>query len=194
MNTGQTLASHHPSDCDWVRLATLIDTEGNFHITGKKTLDLQITVANTDVRLPNWCQTHFGGFVCPNDYKPVLKKTYRWKTAGPLAREIINGCFPHFISKREQAKVCVEFAETFGGRRTDKNVSERRWLLKHKLQKLRKPYDYIPVERQFIEAGASEDEAFREAAKLADEARRKRNKRRTNKPSGGPDHIASPAG
>jgi hypothetical protein len=178
MNTGQTVINRHLTDCDWVRLATLIDTEGNFHITGKKTLDLQITVANTDVRLPNWCQLHFGGFVCPNDYRPVLKKTYRWKAAGPLAREIINGCFPHFISKREQAKVCVELAETFTGHRTDKSVFERRWLLKHKLQKLRKPYDYIPVERRFIEAGLSEDEAFRGAAKLADEARRKRNKRR----------------
>jgi hypothetical protein len=194
MNIGQTLISRHPTECDWVRLATLIDTEGNLHITGKKTFDLQITVPNTDVRLPIWCQTRFGGFVCLNEYKPRHKKTYRWKAAGPLARVIINGCFPYFISKREQAKVCVEFAGTFTGQRADNSILDRRWLLKHRLQKERKPYDYLPVEKQLIEGGASEEEAFREAAKLADEARRKRNKRRANKPSDGPDHIASPAG
>jgi hypothetical protein len=133
---------------DWARLAAFIDGEGTIcsqlqtMSKGKcRTEKLIVQVANTDIRIPAWCQRRFGGAL--NRFRasnPEAGKPYAvWSVASLMAEEIIRGCMPYFIAKGEQAKVALLFRATFSkpGYSTTIEQKEQRSLLAKELSRLK---------------------------------------------------------
>jgi hypothetical protein len=108
---------------DWIRLAAFIDGEGSIYIKPLQTKSarynqLVIHIANTDPRLPCWCQETFGGKVYRCDSNQRLngdqqKIAYSWRIFSKNAENIIRGCLPYFLLKREQAEVALAYRATF---------------------------------------------------------------------------------
>ena len=119
------------SQIDWARLAAYIDGEGCISIKSVRGYDdlsrrvmyVDITVANTDPRLPQWAQSVFGGSVALKKRAASSRCSdcFHWNVASRWATSIVQGCLPYFIIKREQAEVALAFQQTimpnhhFGG-------------------------------------------------------------------------------
>jgi hypothetical protein len=110
-------------EMEWLRMATLLDTEGSIQIKKSKSAvkwgcrapnhTLQITVTNTDPRIPLWCKSIFGG--CISFRRPPKqhhRKIYRWATACGRAAIILSGCLPYFLTKRNQAEIAIASRDT----------------------------------------------------------------------------------
>jgi hypothetical protein len=108
-----------PSDLDWAMLAAYIDGEGCILINKNKTatrygfnLYLRIVVSNTDPRLPKWCRDRFGG-VIHIKYRAKLRPTHRpaysWTANCSVAANVLRGCLPYFVIKREEAELALAF-------------------------------------------------------------------------------------
>ena len=111
-----------PTQTDWIRLAAYIDGEGSISVKNQKTKSgeygqLFVAIANTDPRLPMWCKENFGGLLYASDDNPKKsrkwRRAYRWIAFSKQAENIIRGCLPHFLLKREQAEVALAFRKTF---------------------------------------------------------------------------------
>lgn len=109
---------------DWVRLAAFIDGEGsillNRFVGRKKTqrrLWLRVIVVNTDIRLPQWIVSVFGGTCVSSDMRKSIKhrQCWRWQVSCRQAAQILEGCLPYFLLKREQAEVALCFQSTVRG-------------------------------------------------------------------------------
>lgn len=118
-------------DVDWARLAAYIDGEGciNIHTNrgqvarGKSRMhSLVIGITNTDPRLPAWILDTFGVGLCYRvpDSPSVSKKIaegkwqprFHWNITARLAAQILEGCLPFFVIKREQAEISIAFQKT----------------------------------------------------------------------------------
>jgi hypothetical protein len=136
-----------PTETDFAKLAVLIDCEAHIEITTDakhRYHALQITVGNRESRLLEWCVSHFKGFVCRQNYRKIPGPTYapvrRWRVTSWEAASILNRCLPHFIFKREQAEIALEFQKTFSspGTRITASDIDRRENLRAKLRSLTK--------------------------------------------------------
>jgi hypothetical protein len=94
-----------PSQIDWARLAAFIDGEGCISISGpsesgKRTRStyLLAKITNTDARLLEW-----------------VGNTLR------MATEVLEGCLPYFIIKKEQAEVGLAHQRLIGIRQREKS-------------------------------------------------------------------------
>lgn len=155
------------SELDWARLAAYIDSEGCVIIQdcirkgngGRPTegkpyrcFILALSVAPTDPRLPRWCESTFGGHV---NYDPrekagrghdnyERKPLWSWAPGSKLAGEILKGCLPYFIIKREQAEVAISFRDTFAvctwrrGKSVDDSIVQTRLDAMNRLKRLKK--------------------------------------------------------
>lgn len=123
------------SDIDWARLAAYLDGEGHLAINlySKKNKGrfaqhyLVAGVTNTDPRLILWCAKTFGGHVNIADNRQQVNKNwrtcYKWLVTCRMAADIIRGCLPYLIIKREQAEIALAFQDSMrpiGGHRTKK--------------------------------------------------------------------------
>jgi hypothetical protein len=107
----------------WIQLAAFIDGEGSIYIKPLQTKSarynqLTIHIANTDPRLPVWCQQNFGGKVYRSDSNRRLQGekcniAYSWRIFSKNAENILRGCLPYFILKREQAEIALAYRATF---------------------------------------------------------------------------------
>lgn len=109
---------------EWAQLAAYVDGEGYISLTRKSrkqgkwawhTFDISVRVANTDVRLPNWCQHHFGGKVHQSygtDYRHCRKPLFTWSVYGKSTKEILQGIAPYSVIKREQIEIGLAYIET----------------------------------------------------------------------------------
>lgn len=141
-------------DMEWLRMATLLDTEGSIQIKKLKAAvkwgcrqanhQLQVTVTNTDPRIPLWCKTIFGGSVSfrrpPQNYH---RKIYRWSAGTSRAEEVLRGCLPFFLIKSDQAKVALAYRETVVQKKyfragISSSVVKRREDLRIELQDLKR--------------------------------------------------------
>lgn len=128
------------SQIDWARLAAFIDGEGTIVIAKARSIYTQLTirVVNTDPRLPLWCKSIFGGKVYAATYsKTNVKRAYVWTTQAKKAEEILRGCFPYFLIKREQAEVALAYRETFDhikGNTPEQNLTADRQLVRAKFR------------------------------------------------------------
>lgn len=135
------------SAIDWARLAAFIDGEGTITsqlqtMSGGKyrTEKLVVQVANTDIRIPAWCQRTFGGALCKYKASSVDAKPYAvWTVGSLMAEEIIHGCMPYFLAKQEQAQVALLFRSTFSlpGYWTTPEQLQRRSELANELSRLK---------------------------------------------------------
>lgn len=112
-----------PTPIDWARLAAFIDGEGTIYINSQKMMGrmrsprhfLSVVVTNTNPKLILWLKNVFGGSVYAikkGKYgKPSHKQCYRWQLNELLGGEILRGCLPYFIIKREHAEIGLAFLE-----------------------------------------------------------------------------------
>jgi hypothetical protein len=138
--------TENPTEMDFAKMAVIIDCEANISITTDRNhryYTLQVTLGSCDFALLEWCQTRFGGFRCGHYYHKIPPRTLpskRWKIAGHDAAALLQRCLRHFIIKREQAQVAIDFQATFGARGSRLPVTEelrrQREQLKLRLESL----------------------------------------------------------
>jgi hypothetical protein len=156
-----------PSQIDWAMMAAYIDGEGSILINTQRWtlrmaagrpygLALRVTVANTDVRLMQWCKEHFGGtFSEANTAKYYegknWKHAYHWGAPGVRGAWVLHNCLPYFVIKREQAEIGIQLQETLSdvrwqGRKLPEDIRTKRINLKKRLLVLKsKGIKGIPV-------------------------------------------------
>ena len=140
------------STIDWARLAAFIDGEGCIRIAGvkgsksysRRVLYVEITISNTDLRLLQWLKNTFGGSV---SMRP--RAVEKWSPAGAWvvgsrhAANILEGCLPFFIIKREQADVALAFQATilvdrrYGCKGRPTELIDQQMQMKEQLQDLK---------------------------------------------------------
>jgi hypothetical protein len=111
-------------DVDWARLAAFVDGEGHIRITSQKRKNrkgverdymyVELSISNADPRLMTWLTERFGG----NVYRgkaPVANvrkhSIFQWHAGCSVAHEILLGCLPYFVIKRNQAEIAISFRE-----------------------------------------------------------------------------------
>ena len=116
----------NPTEVDWARLAAFIDGEGCILLGAHKNPSkygeahydhVRVIVANTDPRLMLWLRERFGGKIL-RTYKRADKPDWRhgmkWYVSCQVAIELLRGCYPYLICKRDQAEIAFAFQETVG--------------------------------------------------------------------------------
>jgi hypothetical protein len=103
----------------WSALAMCFDCEGTISLgkhnkteEGEPTsVQLDLTIVNTDERLMVWLMRHFGGrYYLRPAYSPKHKACFRWRVTGKANKEkVLLGILPYLIIKREQAVLALEF-------------------------------------------------------------------------------------
>jgi len=138
---------------DWARLAAFLDGEGSISIVyavhktprlaSKRTQYeyVRLTIANTDPRLIDWLVATFGGIVRSRVYKrnDKWKPAFWWTSSCQRAAEILRGCLPYFILKRDRAELALALQATMvrsGRKGTPIEVIERRGVIKQQLHAL----------------------------------------------------------
>jgi hypothetical protein len=152
-------------DVDWARLAAYIDGEGCIIIhtnraqeaLGKSRMhSLAITVTNTDPRLTVWVFETFGvGQFYQKQKCPSItanmgegkkwRQCHVWTVTADLAAQLLVGCLPFFVIKREQAEIAIAFQKTKtyhngGGKRGTRvptNVIHMREQMAHDVRELK---------------------------------------------------------
>jgi hypothetical protein len=150
-------------DVDWARLAAYIDGEGciNIHTNrgqvalGKSQMhSLVLGITNTDPRLPAWIFETFGVGNCYRipDSPSIAAKIalgkwqprFHWNVTSISAAQLLEGCLPFFVIKREQAEIAIAFQKTKihhnrgkRGERTPRNVIQMREQMAHQVRQLK---------------------------------------------------------
>ena len=106
------------TEFDLAYLAGIIDGEGCITIKVQKkprqnrlTYEVQIMVANTNLKLMDWLKERFDG-----NYYTINKKSQRHKT-GYLwhfhknIKEVLEGVLPYLVFKTEQAEIALKLLE-----------------------------------------------------------------------------------
>lgn len=125
---------------DLARLAAYIDGEGHISIeaVGKRKLPsyrMQITVANTDLRLMVWLKSTFGGEYRDKCLTKKGRRAWYWYMSAGKASDLLALCLPYFIMKRDQAEIAITFqAEVLNGK------SKGRVYLTDEMVEARKKY------------------------------------------------------
>ena len=111
-----------PTETEISYLAALIDGEGFIGIDSSykrrfknQTYQVRIGVCNTKRKLLDWIKLRFGGSVLfrGKPKSPKHSPSYEWRIQAKKAGEIIRLVYPYLILKREQAKIALEFRDTF---------------------------------------------------------------------------------
>jgi hypothetical protein len=112
---------------DWARLAAYIDGEGWIGIKEQKrggraaTYHVEITVCNQDPRLILWIAQRFGGHLSnqgpPKNNLKRRHRIFQWYASCSVAHEVLLGCLPYFVIKRNQAEIAIAFRNLTGARK-----------------------------------------------------------------------------
>jgi hypothetical protein len=123
MNKRFTKFDRDIEEMEWLRMATLLDTEGSIQIKKlncalkrgcrQPNHQLQVTVTNTDPRITLWCKAVFGGSISfrrpPKSHHRCI---YRWCAGTARGEAVLIGCLPYFLIKRDQAEVAIASRDT----------------------------------------------------------------------------------
>ena len=152
-------------EMEWLRMATLLDTEGSIQICKINAAvkfgcrvpnhHLQVTVTNTDPRIPLWCKSVFGGSISfRRPPKAHHRKIYRWTVGCARAASILIGCLPYFLTKRDQAEIAIASRDTVrnvGGKGHTKETFLIREMAYLRLQELkREEFDPTPAHAEVL--------------------------------------------
>lgn len=141
----------NPPELEWARLAAFIDGEGSIGIrTSRRNHCISVVVSNTDARLLVWAKNtfHVGTISIRNFRNPGEDQKYRhnkigyaWEVQARAAQWLLEGCFPFFIIKQDQAQICLEVRATVNSHPGRKPVSldvlKMRTDLKQKLSQVK---------------------------------------------------------
>lgn len=143
------------SEVNWGRLAAYMDGEGCICVSNQynrrrkvvsRSYNIYLAVGNTDVRLCQWLETHFGGSTTTvqprcRGYK-IQKLAFTWRLSGLAIDRVLQGMLPYLVIKQEQAEIAIAFRDTFKDRRRTNatyrvpaEVMELRLKLKGDLQR-----------------------------------------------------------
>ncbi len=123
------------------RVAAYIDGEGCLSRKKWRRKDGTLVViptlwiTNTAVKLIEWFQDRFGGYVSAVDQRFNWKTAYRWILEGLPALELVQRCTKWFIVKVEQVKWYVRYRVGKGLTRSD---HKRNWRISERIQRLNK--------------------------------------------------------
>ncbi len=98
--------------------AGIIDGEGSIGAytrgskQGRGSLCLQLTVANTDIRMLVFLSELWGGKVSTLNRKHMKRQLYEWSRVGRECGCVLQDVLPYLIVKKEQAELAVEFANS----------------------------------------------------------------------------------
>lgn len=102
---------------DWAYLAGVIDSDGCIG-TQKNTIGRTyrpyLVVIQRDMVLIEWLFSKFEGRVNMVSRKRTDRTDYylRWETHNTKTTNILKGCLPYLIVKKEQAKLAIEMVQT----------------------------------------------------------------------------------
>lgn len=93
----------------------ILKTKPNQH-NRKGKWSLRLNVTNTNSRLVGWLTQHFPdiGHLFWKFEKEGWKPRYDWYLSGWNAAKLLELCLSYLVIKKEQAKIAIEFQETFG--------------------------------------------------------------------------------
>ncbi len=123
------------------RVAAYIDGEGClsrkkwWRKDGTLVVIPTVSIRNTAVKLIEWFQGRFGGYVSRADQNPRWKIAYQWVLEGLAARELVRKISRWFLIKIEQAKWFVRYRLGPGLRPRDHAYN---WHISERIQKLNK--------------------------------------------------------
>ncbi|SRR6266581_5004582 len=143
------------SQIDWARLAAFIDGEGCVCIgivshnpndpqyqRRPKNEFVRVAIVNTDLRLGLWLQETFGGALSIKTLQNKKHKTaYQWTVSCAIACDVLRGCLPYFICKRDQAELALALQATmkqWGVKGVPQDVIEQRAAIRTKMHVLNK--------------------------------------------------------
>lgn len=157
------------SEVNWARLAAYMDGEGCFAISSSynrrrknvaKSLNLYIAIGNTDIRLCQWLEEHFGGSTTAvrtttKRYKEQ-KMCFTWRLSGYAIDNVLQGMFAYLVIKKEQAQIAMSFRATFGldhkrpchGNPLPQEVRDLREELKQELQHTKRVFSSYIGEKE----------------------------------------------
>lgn len=150
---------------EWLRMATLIDTEGSIQIKKLNAAvkwgcrepnhQLYVLVTNTDPRIPLWCKAVFGGSVTfRTPPKKHHRRIYQWTAGTSRACAVLEGCLPYFLIKRDQAEIAIAYRDTIrnvGCVGHTKETIERREEARVRLQEMkREEFEVTPEHKQVV--------------------------------------------
>ena len=98
-------------------LAGLIDGEGSFSLyptRNKASLNVSLTISNTDLRLLDWCKnvTGVGSNIVQKQREGNRRMQYLWAVnARNDLRVLLPQVIPYLLGKAEQAKVVLSYCE-----------------------------------------------------------------------------------
>lgn len=144
------------TELDIAYLAGFVDGEGCFYIgsminvsksTGKKypNFNCSLKISNNDHSILEWITETFGGRITKfnkNRMKDRNHFTYEVYMTGNLCHDVSKMLIPFLKVKKEQAKIMVQFRETFprtgsrGPKRPSDAVLELRSSLRHEMTRL----------------------------------------------------------
>jgi hypothetical protein len=113
-----------PSETDYMRLAMAIDCEGMIDIHTHRQFRphlnrvhvahyVRIVITNTDPRLVLLCKRVFSGTSgLGRKAGKKWRASFKWYCSSLKAINLIKGCMPYFILKREQAEIALAFQAT----------------------------------------------------------------------------------
>ncbi len=126
-----------PTEVDWARLAMAIDAEGTIDIQvyrdkstkpGKVYVGdrMRVLIANTDPRLPLWCQQKFGAHIsrCKYQYKKHHRPCFKWIIMANKALFVLQNCLPYLLLKKDQAELAIAWQLTKTRKYARKGVPE----------------------------------------------------------------------
>lgn len=124
MKQESKLGVYTPSEMDWARLAAYIDGEGHVGINQQRFKNpkrsrrhyLAVVVTNTDPRLMLWLKRTFGGSIYEVSVKS-RRRVFRWQLNARKGVEVLKGCLPYFIIKKELAELGIAFQDAKSKRR-----------------------------------------------------------------------------
>lgn len=108
------------SEIEWAMLAAYIDGEGCISIksqkkNGRDYMFVEVNVSNQDPRLIIWIKERFGGHSAsqrpPNQNAKRKHHIFRWYASCSVGHEVLQGCLPYFVIKRNQAEIAIAFRE-----------------------------------------------------------------------------------
>lgn len=112
---------------------------------------LNLAISNTDVRLARWLKEVFGGAIYAGKrLKTQWAPCYHWYVTSRRAADVITGCAPFFIIKREQADVALAFQSTiaadrrYGRKGRPAELLERQAALSAQLSALKGTSSRVP--------------------------------------------------
>ena len=137
------------TDTDYAYIAGVIDSDGCIqackNTTGFRHFRAELHVIQKNIAIIDFLYSRLGGSVnvVNRQHKSGLKNYIRWMITGIRMAEIIKGCLPYLVLKKEQGKLALELQSIVlpkgNGKKLSDEIIERRKYIAFKMKSLNSP-------------------------------------------------------